>query len=117
MNTVGSGQSSASGPSGPAGPRILDGPDFVDAEPDGLIPAQFYFADLEVDLPTPWAFLPTPGRDQYVVFEWAVRGARPTDAPPILLPNPLTAADFPVRVQIPQAFLLNSAIVDRKSVV
>lgn len=112
MNTVGSGQSSASGPSGPAGPLTLDEPDFVDAEPDGLIPARFYFADLEVDLPTPWAFLPTPGRDQYVVFEWAVRGARPTEAPPILLPNPLTAADFPLRLQIPQAFLLNSAIVD-----
>lgn len=112
VSTTNPGQSTASGPSEPAAPLILDAPIFVDALPDGLIPARFYFADLEVDIPTPWAFLPSPGRDQHGVFEWNVRGARPTDAPAILLPNPLTAADFPLRLQIPQAFLLSSAIVD-----
>ncbi|PRA32979.1 hypothetical protein [Pseudomonas poae] len=97
---------------GPKAPKILQVPTIVDALPDGLVPVQFYFADLKIDIETPWAFLPTPGRDQYLVLEWNVRGARPTDAPPILLPNPMTAADFPYRVTIPQAFMLNSAVVD-----
>jgi hypothetical protein len=108
------GKSGVNGPSGPGGVLLLDAPEVVEALPDGLVPARFYFADLEVDIPTPWAFLPSPGRDQYLVFEWNVRGARPVDAPPILLPNPMTPADFPYRAQIPQAFLLSSAIVDLK---
>ena len=112
MSIRNTGQTGGNGPAGPGGILTLAAPIVIDALPDGLVPARFYFADLEVDIPTPWAFLPTPGRDQYLVFEWNVRGARPADGPPILLPNPMTAADFPYRVQIPQAFLLSSAIVD-----
>ena len=100
------------GPQGPGGILAIDAPIVVDALPDGLLPAQYYFSDLQLLIPTPWAFLPGPGRDQYIVFEWSVRGARPVDTPPVLLPNPMTAADFPYPMQIPQAFLLNSAIVD-----
>ncbi|NMY01831.1 hypothetical protein HBO12_02625 [Pseudomonas sp. WS 5059] len=107
MSTHNAGQSN-----GPGGILVIEAPIVVDALPDGLLPAQFYFADLQLEIPTPWAFLPGPGRDQYLVFEWSVRGARPLDTPPILLPNPMTPADFPYAVQIPQAFLLNSAIVD-----
>ena len=112
MSTHNAGQSSANGPQGPGGSLAIDAPIVVDALPDGLVPVQFYFSDLQLLIPTPWAFLPGPGRDQYVVFEWSVRGARPVDTPPVLLPNPMTAADFPYPMQIPQAFLLNSAIID-----
>ncbi|WP_226478417.1 hypothetical protein [Pseudomonas sp. MWU16-30323] len=108
------GKSSVNGPVGPGGILVMDAPEVVEALPDGLVPARFYFADLEVVVPSPWGILPSPGRDQYLVFEWNVRGARPTDAPAILLPNPMTPADFPFPVQIPQAFMLNSAVVDLK---
>ncbi len=112
MSTHNTGQSNANSPQGPGGVLVLDAPIVIDALSDGLLPAQFYFTDLRVVIPRPWAFLPRPGRDQYVVFEWNVRGARPADAPPILLRNPLTEADFPYSVELPQAFLLSSAIID-----
>jgi len=99
------------GPQGP-GVRAIDAPIVVDALPDGLLPAQYYFSDLRLLIPTPWAFLPGPGRRQYLVFEWSVHGADPVDTPPVLLPESMTAADFPYPMQIPQAFLLSSVIVD-----
>lgn len=112
MSTRNAGKSNTNAPQGPGGTLAITAPNVIDALPDGLVPAQFYFSDLRIEIPSPWAFLPTPGRNQYLVLEWNVRGARPAEAPPILLPNPMTPADFPFLVHIPQAFMLNSAIVD-----
>ncbi|WP_248732674.1 hypothetical protein [Pseudomonas sp. MWU13-2517] len=112
MTTSNTTQPNANGPSGPGGILVLDEPTVVDALPDGLIPARFYFDDLKVSLETPWAVLPGTGRFQYVIFEWAVQGARPVDTPPFELRGPLTDADFPIPLTIPQAFLLSSAVVD-----
>ncbi|UOP09978.1 hypothetical protein [Pseudomonas palleroniana] len=81
MTTSNTTQPNANGPSGPGGILVLDKPKVVDALPDGLIPAKFYFDDLKISLETPWAVLPATGRFQYVIFEWAVHGARPADTP------------------------------------
>ncbi|MBA1292854.1 hypothetical protein G7025_05740 [Pseudomonas lurida] len=112
MNTTHAGQPSANGPSGPGGVLVLAEPRVVDALPDGLIPAEFYFNDLCILLETPWAVLPGPGRFQYVIFEWNVRGARPVDTPPFELRGLLTDADFPIALTIPRDFLLSSAVID-----
>jgi hypothetical protein len=91
----------------------LDGPLVVHALPDGLVPAQYYFNDLEVEIVTPWSFLPGIGDTHYVVFVWDDHSAAPVDVlPPLQLDGPLTPADFPIPFSIPQAFLLNSAFVD-----
>lgn len=112
MTISNSGQPSANGPSGPGGTLVLPDPIVDEALPDGLIPAEFYFSDLCISLPTPWAVLPGQGRSQYLIFVWHVRGALPVDAPPIELRGPLTDGDFPLPAKIPQAFLLSSAVVD-----
>lgn len=111
MTTSTAGQS-ANGPTGSGGILVLEAPTVVDVLPDGLLPARFNFTDLRILLETPWAVLPGPGRFQYVIFEWHVRGARPVDTPPVELRGPLTDDDFPLPMTIPQAFLLSSAIVD-----
>jgi len=91
----------------------LDGPRVVRALPDGLVPAQYYFGDLEVELVMPWSFLPGAGDTHYVVFEWNDLGASPVDvSPPLELDGPLTVDDFPYATSIPQAFLLRSATVE-----
>lgn len=112
MSTGNPGQPNANGLSGPGGILVLDAPTVRDVLPDGLLPAQFNFSDLRILLETPWAVLPGPGRFQYVIFEWHVRGAKPVDTPPVELRGPLTDADFPLEMTIPQAFLLSSAVVD-----
>ena len=111
MTTSTTGQS-ANGPTGSGGILVLEAPTVFDVLPDGLLPARFNFTDLRILLEIPWAVLPGPGRFQYVIFEWHVRGARSVDTPPFELRGPLTDADFPLPMTIPQAFLLSSAIVD-----
>ena len=97
--------------SGPA--AILDGPRVIDALADGLVPAQFYFNDLRVELRTPWTFLPGVGDTHTVIFVWDDHSGAPVDVlPPLRLDGPLTVDDFPIPALIPQAFLLNSANVD-----
>lgn len=39
--------------SGSGGTLALDGPTVVHALADGLVPAQYYFRDLDVELPMP----------------------------------------------------------------
>lgn len=91
----------------------FDGPQVVRALPDGLVPAQYYFNDLECEIVTPWTFLPEAGETHYVVPVWDDHSAAPVDVLPALrLDGPLTAGDFPYPFEIPQAFLLRSAIVD-----
>lgn len=91
----------------------LDGPEVVHALSDGLVPAQYYFNDLECNIITPWTFLPGAGETHYVVPVWDDHSAAPVDVLPALrLDGPLTPGDFPISFEIPQAFLLNSAIVD-----
>ena len=99
--------------SGSGGTLALDGPTVVHALADGLLPAQYYFRDLDVELPMPWSFLPGVGDTHFVVFVWDDHSDAPVDVlPPLRLDGPLTAADFPYPASIPQAFLLNSARVD-----
>ena len=112
MSTGNPGQPNANGLSGPGGILVLAAPTVRDVLPDGLLPAQFNFSDLRILLETPWAVLPGPGRFQYVIFEWHVRGAKPVDTPPVELRGQLTDANFPLEMTIPQAFLLSSAVVD-----
>ncbi|WP_046383174.1 MULTISPECIES: hypothetical protein [Pseudomonas] len=107
-----SSQPNTSGRSGSGGILVPAAPTVRDVLPDGLLPAQFNFSDLRLLIETPWVVLPITDRPQYVIFEWHVRGARPVDTPPHELRGPLTDADFPLALTIPQAFLLSSAIVD-----
>nr|WP_256592839.1 hypothetical protein [Pseudomonas sp. 2822-17] len=91
----------------------LDGPRVVRARSDGLVPAQYYFNNLECEIVTPWTFLPAAGETHYVIAVWDDHGATPVDVLPALpLVGPLTPGDFPISFEIPQSFLLNSAIVD-----
>ena len=91
----------------------FDGPRVVHALSDGLVPAQYYFADLECEIVMPWTFLPGAGETQYVVPVWDDHIAPPVDVLPALaLDGPLTPGDFPIQFAIPQSFLLNSANVD-----
>jgi hypothetical protein len=91
----------------------FDGPRVVHALSDGLVPAQYYFADLECEIVMPWTFLPGAGETHYVVPVWDDHIAPPVDVLPALaLDGPLTPGDFPIQFAIPQSFLLNSANVD-----
>ncbi|MEJ5281958.1 hypothetical protein WH299_22110 [Pseudomonas sp. MYb541] len=91
----------------------FDGPRVIRAQPDGLVPAQYYFNNLECEIVTPWTFLPEAGETHYVVPMWDDHSAAPVEVLPALrLDGPLTPEDFPYPFEIPQAFLLRSAIVD-----
>lgn len=114
MNTTNADQTTESGPSGPGGVLLIDAPRVVHALPDGLLPAQYNFSDLEILIETPWAVLPIEGRSQFVIFEWRVRGARPVDTPPVELRGRLTVDDFPIFITLSQAFLFSSAVVDMR---
>lgn len=92
---------------------VFDGPRVIGALPDGLVPAQYYFNDLACAIDTPWTFLPGAGETHYVVPVWHDHSGAPVDVLPALrLDGPLTPGDFPYPFDIPQAFLLRSAIVD-----
>ena len=114
MSTPKKGQPDGAAASGTSRSPKPARPSVVNALADGLVPAQYYFNDLEVELVTPWTFLPGDGDTHWVVFEWSDRSAAPVDVTPFLeLPGPLDPDDdFPRTTSIPQAFLLNSAIVD-----
>lgn len=87
-------------------------PGVVNALPDGLIPVRFTFFPLQIDIVEPWAALPVAGFSAFVIFIWDVDGAAPTELPPIELRGPITRADFPYRVEIPESWLLSSAVVN-----
>ncbi len=114
MSRTRTNQFSADGPAGPGNVLVVDAPTAPDTLLDGLLPARFNFSDLRILIETPWPVLPGPNRSQFVIFEWGVRGARPVDTPAVELRGPLTDADFPLAMTIPQSFLLSSAVVDIK---
>lgn len=80
--------------------------------PDGLIPTRLLFADLPVRLMTPWMFLPQDGESDWVTFIWWVQGSVAFELEPIELIGPITPGDFPIKVDIPQAYIQNNAVVD-----
>lgn len=91
----------------------FDGPRVVRALSDGLVPAQYYFNNLECEIVMPWTFLPGVGETHYVIPVWDDHSGAPVDVLPALpLIGPLTPGDFPFPFEIPQSYLLNSAIVD-----
>ncbi|WP_421556106.1 hypothetical protein [Pseudomonas kitaguniensis] len=90
----------------------LPAPQIEDALPDGLIPIQFLFADLAVNLMEPWKQLPGVGESDWVTFTWQVKGSVAFDLEPIELRGPITADKFPLEVKIPQSYFQNNAVVN-----
>lgn len=93
-------------------PRTLEKLSIEYALSDGVIPIKYLFDDLRVKLTEPWTELAGENESDFLIPTYHARGSVPIELEPIELRGPITARQFPIEIKIPQAYFLNSAVVD-----